>query len=193
MVRRQFGSQEDSFRAAVLLSLPITDRPLRLDFNDSHLAIVVVPEAAPFPLVRFYHQSAFHRVTVQIAQLHRELFRIANIAIVIPFLPKRSGRASPVTLGKSQFQVVNGVSQAPALWFTHQNVDVLWHHDISVNPDIELETHVFQTVEKEFVGCRMIESWLSAITAERDEVDLSGMVKTSKSVRHTKRLNCAKP
>ncbi len=37
----------------------------------------------------------------------------------------------------------------------------------------------------------MVESWLSAITAEGDEVGQSGVVETSKSVRHEKRLNPA--
>jgi len=68
-------------------------------------------------------------------------------------------------------------------------VDVLWHHDVSVNADSESGTHVFQTMEEQFVGRWMVESWSSPITAEGYEVDLSGVVETSKTGRHEKRLN----
>ncbi len=84
---------------------------------------------------------------------------------------------------------MNSVGQAATLWFTQQNVDVLWHHDIPVNADSESGTHVLQRVEEQLVGRCMVEPWLSAITAEGYEVDLSGVLETSKSGRHKKRLN----
>jgi len=46
-------------------------------------------EAAPLPVSRLLHQSARHRVPMQVPQLDRELLGIPNVAIVIPFLPER--------------------------------------------------------------------------------------------------------
>ena len=47
-----------------------------------------MPKTTPLPVSRLLHQSALHRIAVQIPQLHRELVRIAYVAIMVAFLPE---------------------------------------------------------------------------------------------------------
>ena len=67
---------------------------LRFDFYGSLLLQGVVAEAAPFPVGRSLSETALHGVPVQITQLHRELFLVADVAVEVAGLPQ--GSAIPV-------------------------------------------------------------------------------------------------
>jgi hypothetical protein len=52
-----------------------------------------VAEAAPFPVLGSIAQSTLDRIAVNVAQFLDELWMIANVEIVITFLPEMLGAA----------------------------------------------------------------------------------------------------
>jgi hypothetical protein len=71
--------------------LPVPRPPLRLDLHYSDFPESIVAETAPFPLRRFRHQSALHRVAMHVSELDLEFLSVTHVSIVIPFLPERAG------------------------------------------------------------------------------------------------------
>src|ERR1017187_4040118 len=70
-------AEEGSDGPAQHFQLTISACPLRFDLHHSVLPESIVPEAAPLPVFRFLHQSAFHRIAVHLppqrAQKRRSL------------------------------------------------------------------------------------------------------------------------
>ncbi len=72
-------------------ALAFPPRPLRLNLYDSLYSGGVVVEAAPGPILWFFHQSPLHWITVHISQLFDALGRPPHIEIIVTGLPE--GRA----------------------------------------------------------------------------------------------------
>src|SRR5919109_4219140 len=68
--------------------LTISRCPFRFDLHDPILPQRIAPIAAPLPLLRAANQTAFHRIPMQVAQLHRELAVISHVAVVVSLLPE---------------------------------------------------------------------------------------------------------
>src|SRR5664280_2353760 len=76
-------AEEGSGGPAQHFQLTISACPLRLDLHHSVLPESIVPEAAPLPVSRFLHQSAFHGIAMHIARFLDALLRRPHIEIVI--------------------------------------------------------------------------------------------------------------
>src|SRR5436305_5295209 len=59
----------------------ISSRSFRLDLHHPSLPLRIVPIAAPLPFLRIENQTAFHRIPMEVAQLHRELAVISQPAL----------------------------------------------------------------------------------------------------------------
>jgi hypothetical protein len=84
---------------------------LRFDLNHSDFSQRVVTKAAPLPFCRFFDQSAFDRIAMQVEQLLHELALTPHVAIIIALLPERTRiyrtGSTAQLFGEQQLQVVN--------------------------------------------------------------------------------------
>jgi len=55
-------------------------------------------------------------------------------------------------------------------WFGYEQVNVLGHDDVSVNPKLVNASHAFERVEEDVTDSRIDEVWLSSVTAEGHEM-----------------------
>jgi hypothetical protein len=68
-------------------------------------------------------------------------------------------------------------------------MDVFGHDHISINTHGEAASHLFQTMNKQVVKVRRGEVSLPAVTAESDEVRLSGLLEAAQSSWHEENLH----
>ena len=194
-------------RSALRLSLSISRRQFRFDFDDANLPQRVVSKAAPLPLRRIAHQSPLYRIAMQVSQLDRKLACVPHIAIVIALLPERSrlkramapqarirfvganlGDPAPHPLRKRKLQIMDRIRQRALFRFTQQQMDMLWHHNISIHAYRKQATHVFKSLNKEIVDVRSAKLPLPAVATERDKMGAPRLLEASESARHDESL-----
>ena len=84
-----FFGVSDSDRRKHPSSFSYSSRPMRFNFHHSTLARRVMAEAAPLPVLWFFHQSALNGIAMDITKLLDKLAVAPNVEIVIPRLPER--------------------------------------------------------------------------------------------------------
>jgi len=72
-----------------------------------------VAETAPLPVRWILHQSALYGIPVQVSQLYVELALIADVPVVLAFLPERRRGADPSAqpFREGEFEEVHGVGE----------------------------------------------------------------------------------
>ena len=84
--------------------------------------------------------------------------------------------------------MVNGIGQQPVLGLAHQQVYMLRHDHVSVNPQGEAAARAFQYLDQQIVDSRGIEIGPPVVAGKGHEVRLCGLLKASEATRHGKRL-----
>jgi hypothetical protein len=102
---------------------------------------------------------------------------------------RRSAALQPFS--ERQFQVVNGLGQLGSGWLTQEQVNMLRHHNISVNAQLEAAAHVLPALNKEIERLDSCEIGLTAVTTESYKVGLSGFLQAPETAGHEMNLHCA--
>jgi len=98
------------------------------------------------------HQTSFHWISVQVAQFGSEFAMVSYVSVVVTLLPEgsrlalRSAVAQP--FGERQFQIMQGIGKLGVGRFADEQVNMLGHHNVSVNTHFETLAHVFQTLDE---------------------------------------------
>src|ERR1019366_4161357 len=161
----------------------ITRGPFGLNLDYPHFAQGVMTKAAPFPLGGFFYQALLYRIKMDVSQLLVELCRIANVAVIVAFLPERTRVAQ--ALRKGQLKKMHGVGQSVWSRFADQQMNVFGHDDITVNAHPETQPHAFEAFEKKTISVRRRELAVPLITTEGEEMRLAGFVESFQPARHT--------
>jgi hypothetical protein len=75
--------------------------------------------------------------------------------------------------------------------FTQEQVNMLRHHNVSVNAQLETTPHVLQAVNKKVEHLRCFEMRLTPVATERYKMGLSGFLKAPKTAGHETNLHRA--
>ena len=117
---------------------------------------------------------------MKVTQLHHELPMASHVSIVVSLLPKSCGllrgSLASQTFGKRQLRVVDSVSQPSSWRLTQKQVNMLWHHHVSVDAESVALSDSFQGAFEGGAGLGAFEIWLSAIATESEEVKLTRLV-----------------
>lgn len=87
-------------------------------------------------------------------------------------------------LGARDFERSDGLRQGGALALGDEQVNMLRHHDKTLNPKTVLDPGVLQRLDYDVSGFTRVQLGQTSIAAKGDEVRLSGTVKTPKSLGH---------
>jgi len=120
---------------------------------------------------------------MNIAKLFRELLRVADIEVVIPLLPEVFCVADQ-SPRNALFQRLERIGEGSRLWFTSHQVDVLRHHDITIDEKAETASDALQRSFKRLLACVRREQRAAMIATERNEMALSGFLKSLQTPRH---------
>jgi hypothetical protein len=105
---------------------------LTLDSYEALFTVSVGPEATPVPVLGCYHKTAFYRIAVYIPHLLDPLLRAANIEILEPLLPDRSGADSAARkqFRETLFDDFHHDRRIAHLRLGHQEMEMLGHHHV---------------------------------------------------------------
>ncbi len=175
--------------------------PWGFDGDDPLFVEGIVTIAAPRTILRLLNEAAFHGILVDVLECVDKFFVVADVAVVIAFLPKGTWRLVPrvrarllgANVGSQAFrerqlQEVDCIGQCALLRLAQKQVDVFRHDNISVHPQPETSPHSLQTAWEEVVGSGVVEEWLPPVTTEGDEVGFSGFLETIQASRHEERV-----
>src|SRR6266571_4237671 len=89
---------------------------------------------------------------MKVTRLHHKLPITSHVSIVVSLLPKSCGllwgSLASQTFGERQLQVVDSVSQPGSWRLTQKQMNMLWHHRVSVDAHFQTATRVFQALNK---------------------------------------------
>ena len=125
---------------------------------------------------------------MHVAQLLDPLLIAPDIEVVVTLLPEMKivrtalQRTRDLLLHHLQYE-----RQRFALWFADEQMDMLWHEDITTNVEVEAETSGFERTQECRACSVSVKSWLALITAEGDEVQVSRVLVTLEKPRHQRR------
>jgi hypothetical protein len=127
----------------------------------------------------------FDRVSVNVSQLCHKSGVIAHVVIKVARLPERVLTGDPFVRfsslnGDFGFQQLHGFGQRRVVRLAHQDVDVLGHDYVAVNAHLKASTHLIQRREERVLHMHPRQQGLAVKTAEREEMRLSGMVKSTR-------------
>ncbi len=180
--RSHGGCQENS------CSLTSSCGPLGFNLDEALFPGRVVTEAAPGPVLGTRHQSAMHRIPMNVAKLLDELALTPDIEIVVARFPKRLVCTKSKPPRDTLFQGFQRLRQRAALRFVEQQMHVLWHDDVSVDAQLIGLPDSFERGDK---GCPCLlacQLRLTSKTAEREEVNLPCLLEAFQSPGHRERL-----
>ena len=147
----------------------------------------VVARTAPRPIFRARTQPTLHRIVVDIAKFLRKLLPIANVVVVIALFPEvvRLADQSPRHTLIKRFE---RVGEQLTVRLSDQQVNVLRHHHISIDAETEAEPDALQHSLERLPVCVRRQQWTAMIATERNEVALSGLLKSFQTPRHRVQL-----
>src|SRR6266542_4159494 len=119
--------------------------PFGLNLHYAHFGGQVMPETVPRPLPRSRTQPARNRIAVDVAQLFHKLLVVAHVAVIVAALPHRPAYGAP---SHAYLERLQRAAQHAVLGLAHQQVDVLRHQHIAIEPDAACAPHPLQRVEK---------------------------------------------
>src|ERR1700683_2599257 len=103
-------------------------------------------EARPLPIFRTCHQAPRHWVAMYVAEFLGALLRRPYVEVVVPRLPER---ALALPHRNRQLKRLNYLRKIPVPRLVHQEMDVLWHYDVSNNsPAIATANALQRRLEK---------------------------------------------
>jgi len=168
-------------------------------------------KAAPIPIFRTFTQSALHRIAVDVTEFLHKLAIVADVEIVIAFLPEMLGEVPTQantglewgTLATrrgtrdqaarhSLLQRLESVGEQTAFRFADQQVNMLGHNDISVNAESETAPHTLQREFEDSLGGVSREQRSPMVTGECYEVAVPRFLKSFQCPRHEARLRSTK-
>ena len=109
--------------------------PFGFDFYSAGFAGEVVAVAAPGPVFRGFYEAAVYRVAVDVLQLLDVLLMGEDVEVVVTILPELFAVAFEA-LGGFALEDSHGVAEELLLRFGEQQVDVLWHEDVTEEVEI---------------------------------------------------------
>ena len=120
---------------------------------------------------------------MNIAQLFHKLALIANVEIVVTFLPKvlRVPNQPP---RHALLQRLENIGERTALRFVEQQVNVFWHDYIAVHAKSETAPDTLQRGLESSPACHRGEQWTTTVATESDKVTLPRLLKAFESPRH---------
>src|ERR1035437_539396 len=100
-------------------------------------------EAAPLVVAGRCNQSAFHRVAMNVAYHFRASLFTMDVAIKVTFLPELLALTSQF----ARSDLLDGfekLGHEDRWWFVDEQMNVLGHQDVGVNPRLMSRTSQFQ-------------------------------------------------
>jgi hypothetical protein len=131
---------------------------------------------------------------MNISELGDEPFVVAYVVIEVPFLPEVRYLSRLCCL-PSCLQRDFALEDLHEAWeqsgnrLTQQQVHMLRHYNVSKDIQIEAAPRLFQGQQECVFHVHLREEWKAVVTAECQEVSLSGAMKPFKSIRHKRFLN----
>jgi len=114
---------------------------------------------------------------VDVAKFLCELLVVADIEIVITFLPKVRGLANQ-SARHSLLQRLDCIRESCLLRFADEKMDVLRHYDISVDVEFKVAAHSFKCGFEDACGIGGGERFSAMVAAEGYKVRLPGFVES---------------
>jgi hypothetical protein len=126
---------------------------------------------------------------MNITELGDESFVVAYIVIEVPFLPEvRQGsypRCLPARLARDfALENLHEAWQQARRRLAYQQVNMLRHHNVSEDIDLEAVSSLFQSSQERVFHVHLREKWQAMVAAECQEVRLSRTMKPFESVWH---------
>ena len=189
-----------------------------VDPHRACLSTPVPAKAAPAPLFRCGYQSTRDRIAMDIAQLLNSLSFRPHVEVVVPRLPEpmRNGRrvrrrnccgrkwgapglaafARPGNGGPRPFQTANEAKlqclyrsgQRRPLRFSHQQMNMLGHDDVSQDHQPIAAAHAFECPQEQISAICVAEQWLALVAAKRHEMQVPYAIDPVEILRHRPRI-----
>lgn len=145
-------------------------------------------ETAPWPVLRFRHEPAPHRISVKITQLLSKLSSTPDIEVVVALLPEWFLGPQGEPACHALLQRFQRLRKRAALGFVHEQMHMLRHDDVSVHAEPVRLPDPFQRGYEDCAAFCAGELRLSAVAAESQEMTLTGLLKPPQRPRHEDRL-----
>jgi hypothetical protein len=153
-------------------------------------------------LLRFEYQTSLDRVAMHIAKFlhslalgpHHEVVKatLPDMGLLRVSLPQtRLCRTVFLTLGpqklsrKTLLEDLQNYRRVGALGFSDEQVDVFGHDDVSNHHEVVTAANLFEGLEEQISSGLCVEERTSLVTAESDEMQISGAVVSSETVGHS--------
>ena len=151
---------------------------MRFDLDHSKLAVCVVPEARPLPLLRLLDQPALHRVAVHIAKFLDPLLFAPDVEIVVTALPELNLSTLLQLARGLLFQHLERNRQRRPARLADKQMNMLRHQNITSNHKAVPHTHGLKLTLEDAVCRRRARQRLTTITTERDKVKTAALLVT---------------
>ena len=132
-------------------------------------------KAAPLPVLRFRTQSALDRIAMEVAQLLKELFIIAYLAILGARLPEGLGIADQPARD-ARLQRFHRIGERRPLRLAEEQRNVLRHDHVTVDEPPEATPNPLQCKFEDALGQGRGQERLAMVTAEGHQVSLPGLL-----------------
>jgi len=140
-------------------------------------------KTAPRPVFGPLTQPSSHRVPVNVVNFLYKLLMIANVEVVVAFLPELL-RFSDQAPCDSLLQRLHGVGQRVAFRLAYQKMNMLRHDDVRVDAQAKVAAHALQGGLEGLSTCVGCEQRTAVITAESYEVALARVLIALEAPRH---------
>ena len=133
---------------------------------------------------------------MDVTNLLRELRIVANIEIVITFLPEMLGGcptqaffwlewgSSDQSPRNALLERFHGIGERAALRLADEQVNMFGHDNVGVNVDPEAPPHSFERELEDSLGMVVTQQRLPVIAGESHEVTVSGLLQPFQSPRY---------
>jgi len=172
-----------------------------VDANQRLFGIGIEGKTAPGPLPGMIDQFSFQRVHVHVVEFLNSLLETPHIEVVKPLLPKPRPRIFSTFKAQIQLAGIGALfpAQAPgdALFqnlnrsrgrsfrrLAHEEVDVLWHHNISDQRKPVAIPDFAENLNESILGANRTQERYTPVTTERDEMKMPAAVNANEFVGH---------
>jgi len=166
-------------------ALPLTRRPLALDFHPAFATRCPLAKTAPCPTLRARAQPPPQRVAVNIAQFLHSFLLAPYRKIVVPHLPKARQIAWAQLARSDLLKHLHYHRKFASLRLTDQQMHMFRHHHVAAHVAPVPAPHPFQFV-LEYLSCRRVQQLSPLITTEGNEMQATLVLVTLGFCPHTR-------
>jgi len=123
---------------------------------------------------------------MQIPEFLNSLAIAPHIEVIVARVPKVAGTLRRQFIGDDLLQHLDYYCQAAPFWFAHQQMNMFRHYHVSDHQKAVPAAHSFEGVFKSIARFRSSQQRRSPIATEGDEVQITGLLKSHKPMRHAR-------